>query len=391
MHCIDEMKIPMSERIFACVRRKAMLMLMVTLTACLEPYTPPEIKEDVDILVVDGFINTTDSSSQVHLSKAVPLSNNEAPITVSNALVEVEEENGPSYILQELAPGSYSLTKINLNPAKRYRLSVRTNNDTKYFSDFIDLVRTPQIDSVTWHPSQQQAGIDIFVNTHDDSGRSKYYRWTYEETWVYRSNYGAMYKIVSGQVEPNPLDISTCYHSNPSTEIHVGSTLQLSTDVIRNFPLNFIPVRSQKVSVKYSILVKQQSLTKEAYNFWTQLKKSTESLGGLFDPMPSQVLGNIHSENDSAEPVLGYFSGGQTSEKRIFIRFVDLPPDLMLVNPYNCPMDTIENAEIRNYPNMFLITSYGSPAPLGYIKSQGANCMDCRDDGGVLTRPDFWK
>ena len=305
-------------------------MLVVALTACLEPYTPPEIKDDVNILVVDGFINTTDSSSKVYLSKAVPLSHNEAPRVVSNALVQVEEENGPSYILQELESGTYALTKMNLDPAKRYRLSVLTNNDTKYYSDFIDLVATPQIDSITWHPSQQQSGIDIFVNTHDDSGKSKYYRWTFEETWVYRSNYGATYKIVSGQVEPNPLDISSCYHSNPSTEIHVGSTVQLATDVIRNFPFVFIPVLSQKVSVKYSILVQQQSLTKEAYNFWTQLKKSTESLGGLFDPLPSQVLGNIYSENNSAEPVLGYFSGGQTSEKRIFIKFVDLPPDLRL-------------------------------------------------------------
>jgi len=143
--------------------------------------------------------------------------------------------------------------------------------------------------------------------------------------------------------------------------------------------------------VKYSILVKQQSLTKEAYNFWTQLKKSTESLGGLFDPLPSQVLGNMYSENNSAEPVLGYFSGGQTSEKRIFIQFSDLPPDLKLVMPPNCPIDTIVNDDIRNYPNTFLIGSYGAPFPLGYIKSEGPNCMDCRDDGGVLQRPDFWE
>ena len=387
----NEVKISMSEKMFDCVRRKAVVMLMVVLSACLEPYNPPEIKDDVDILVVDGFVNTTDSSAQVRLSKAVPLSNDGGSQPVTNALVQVEEENGPSYILDEIELGSYSLTKMNLNSAKRYRLSVLTNNDTKYFSDFIDLVATPQIDSITWHPSRQQSGIDIFVNTHDDSGKSKYFRWTFEETWVYRSSYGANYKLVSGQVEPNPLDISTCYHNKPSTEIHVGSTVQLATDVIRNFPLAFIPVLSQKVSVKYSILVKQQSLTKEAYNFWTQLKKSTESLGGLFDPLPSQVLGNIYSESNSAEPVLGYFSGGQTSEKRIYIKFVDLPPDLMLYWPSNCQVDSIETADIKNSPDMFLIGSYGMPFPLGYLTASGPNCMDCRDDGGSLDRPDFWE
>ncbi len=383
MYCTDE--------IVSRIRRRAALILMVAMTACLEPYSPPEIKEDVNILVVDGFINTTNNSSQVYLSKAVPLSYNGETQTVSNALVQVEEENGASYILQELESGSYSLTNMNLDPAKRYRLSVRTNNDSKYFSDFIDLVPTPQIDSITWHASQQQPGIDIFVNTHDDSGRSKYYRWTFEETWLYRSNYGASYKIVHGQVEWNEVDISRCFHNKPSTEIHVGSTVQLANDVIRNFPLVFIPVLSQKVSVKYSIMVKQQSLTKEAHNFWTQLKKSTESLGGLFDPLPSQVLGNMYSENNSAEPVLGYFSGGQTTEKRIFINFSDLPPDLKLVRPANCPIDTILNADIKNYANTFLIGPYGNPFTLGYVKSDGHSCMDCRDDGGVLERPDFWE
>ena len=117
MHCIDE--------IVSCIRRRAALILMVAMTACLEPYSPPEIKEDVNILVVDGFINTTNNSSQVYLSKAVPLSYNGETQTVSNALVQVEEENGASYILQELESGSYSLTNMNLDPAKRYRLSVQ--------------------------------------------------------------------------------------------------------------------------------------------------------------------------------------------------------------------------------------------------------------------------
>jgi hypothetical protein len=153
----------------------------------------------------------------------------------------------------------------------------------------------------------------------------------------------------------------------------------------------FIPVRSQKITVKYSIKVQQRALTLEAYEFWTQLKKSTESLGGLFDPLPSQVLGNLHSADNSSEPVLGYFSGGQVDSKRIFIPARDIPRELRLPPIQLCPIDSIPIDQIRNYPDMLLIGSYGMPITEGYVTSSGRNCMDCRDDGGALTKPDFWE
>jgi hypothetical protein len=137
------------------------------------------------------------------------------------------------------------------------------------------------------------------------------------------------------------------------------------------------------------MLVKQRALSKEAYDFYFQLKKSTESLGGLFDPMPAQVLGNLHSDNP-AEPVLGYFSGGEISEKRIFIALSDLPRDLIQLPRYNCPVDSIPVGDIRNTANILLINSYGPREILGYTTAADRNCMDCRDEGGSIARPDFW-
>jgi hypothetical protein len=51
----------------------------LSITQCVEPYAPPEIKEKVDLLVVDGFMNSTDSSVEVRLSKAIALSETGAP------------------------------------------------------------------------------------------------------------------------------------------------------------------------------------------------------------------------------------------------------------------------------------------------------------------------
>jgi hypothetical protein len=227
------------------------------------------------------------------------------------------------------------------------------------------------------------------VNTHDDLNLTHYYQWTFEETWEYTSNYPTAFRIQNGVVIPIEENLYHCWLSENSNAILVGSTVQLSADVIRDFRLLSIPVPSLRLSHRYSMLVKQRALLKETFDFYSQLKKSTESLGGLFDPMPAQVLGNLHSDNAN-ESVLGYFSGGEVTEKRIFIRFIDLPPDLLELPRYSCPVDSITVAEVKNTSNIILINSYGSPGIIGYTTALDRNCMDCRDEGGTIQRPDFW-
>lgn len=364
-------------------------LLMIMATGCLEPYNPPEITDNIDILVVDGFINSSDNIATVRLTKATALSDESEEEISVNALVQVEDENGFAQTLDAQGSGSYSLSPIQLSPDMKYRLSIIRNEKT-YYSEFITLEPCPQIDSITWKSSRQSAGINVFVNTHDDGGQSKYFRWTYDETWEYTSRYGTNYKIVNGSIVHQELPLGRCWISKPSTEILVGSTQLLSTNIIREFPLTFIPVGSQKVSVRYSVLVRQHALSKEAYDFWMQLKKSTESLGSLFDPMPSQVLGNVYSASDATEPVLGYFSGGEVTSKRIFIRLTDLPQELRLPPVVPCPVDSIANDAIAQTPNTNLIAPYGTPFPIGYYRALGKNCMDCRDDGGDIVRPEFF-
>ena len=356
---------------------------------CIEPYNPPAIDEVVDLLVVDGFINASNNSAYVHLSKATALDENSAGVAETNAAVVIEDDEGNSFILNENIPGGYTLLDGSFSFSKRYRVVIVTQSGKNYHSDFIELTRTPAIDSVSWKHGIQHHGIDILVNTHDDTNSIHYYQWTFEETWEYTSNYPTAFQIQNGVVIPIEENLYHCWLSENSNEILVGSTVQLSADVIREFRLLSIPVPSLRLSNRYSILVKQRALSKDAYDFYTQLKKTTESLGGLFDPMPAQVLGNLHSDNAN-EPVLGYFSGGEIAEKRIFIRFTDLPPDLLELPRYSCPVDSIPVAEVKNTSNIILINSYGSPGIVGYTTALDRNCMDCRDEGGTILRPDFW-
>ncbi|MDO3626770.1 DUF4249 family protein [Mucilaginibacter sp. BT774] len=75
-------------------------------------------------------------------------------------------------------------------------------------------------------------------------------------------------------------------------------------------PILSIASSAEKLSVEYSILVKQYALSADAYKFYANLKKNTEQLGSIFDAQPSAIRGNIHFVTTPAEPVIGYLCIG---------------------------------------------------------------------------------
>ena len=150
---------------------------------CVEPYSPPAIEELIDLMVVDGFIDASSNTADVRLSRATPLSETGAGAPEQFADVAIEDDDGNSFPLAEVEPGKYVMSNGDFSFSKKYRVVIVSQNSKNYHSDFIQLARTPAIDSVNWKPGFQHRGIDIHVNTHDDLNQTHYYQWTFEETW----------------------------------------------------------------------------------------------------------------------------------------------------------------------------------------------------------------
>ena len=375
--------------------------LIFLASACLEPYQPPAIDGDVDILVVDGFLNTTDGSATVKLSHAKPLSSPDATEPEMNATVRIQDEGGNSYSLLEQEPGTYTLPAFNVDPAAKYRVSIRTQANQDYASDYVSIIPAPAIDSITWEAKDN--GVNIRVNTHDASGNTRYYRWDYVETWQYRAAVSSDF-ILKDKIpvyRTNDERIYTCWRTLPSTKITIASTIRLAEDIISQYPVTFIEKGSRKLMDRYSILLKQRGVSKNEYDFLDQLQKTTESIGGLFDAQPSQVVGNMHNLTNPSTPVLGYFSAGAVSEQRFFLEFNNLPDNLRTFNKaVGCEVDSIctipgilpncsislqdiSDAEILGSP------IYSGISIVGFTRTS-PRCADCRLEGGSLTKPDFW-
>ena len=370
---------------------------LVILASCIEPFEPDLHSDTFNILVVDGFINSTNNSATVRFSRAVSLSEEVPPSQDIVATVNIEDEAGTTFTLNNQGLGYYSLENIALDNSRKYRLHIYSQFDEEILSDFIELKDTPPIDSVVWRPDKD--GISIYVNTHDPGAKSRYYSWNYTETWEYTSTFFSTYKLIDGEAYSRTPEeyIYSCWSTERSTDILVGSTSLLSDDVVRDFPLTYIPGESSKLTLRYSIEVEQRVLTQEAYDFWIQLEKTTESLGGLFDPLPSQVLGNIRSSGTvSTDPVLGYFSGGSVNKQRIFVDFADLPYNIISIyRPRRCVLEDVSSiavGELPNTPNSVLLIDPVYVQGVGIVAyTTAANyCIDCRMAGGTNKRPEFW-
>jgi hypothetical protein len=366
----------------------------LSICGCVEPYQPPEVQENVDLLVVDGFLDMSTGSATVRLSHAISLSSATAAAPESGATVAILDASGTSYGLIETAPGTYAIDELVLDPASKFMLSLRTANGVEYISDYSEPLATPPIDSVTW--SGDEDGLTILVNAHDATRVAQYYYWDYIETWKYNAQVSSEFIFINGTPEyrTNDQRIHTCWQTQESTKISIASVERLAENVIHEFPVTFIPKGSTKLSVTYSILVRQRAISKQEYNFLEQLQKTTESLGGLFDPQPSQVLGNIHGVTNSSHPVLGYFSAGMLTEERIFVDFYDLPDPIRKYYPMaGCEVDTVEVADLgRLLESTILGTAIYSESGATIIAYTISipRCADCRTQGGVLEKPPFW-
>lgn len=376
------------------LKRLPFLFFILALFSCKEAYKPETTSVNSNILVVEGFINTGADSTIIKLGRTVILAQKNSIKVESGATIFVESDANEKYLLKEEKPGRYASPNLNLNPSKKYRLNIKTAKGSNYLSSFVIAKISPPIDSLNWKAKAD--GIYIYANTHDVNNGSHYYRWDFIDTWKFSPKFFSSIKWNGKEiVDRNMYDdnIAICWANGTSNDIILESSAKLGKDVISQKPIAIVRPGSEKTMMKYSILVRQYVLTKEAYDFWENLRKNTESLGSIFDAQPSELTGNITSVTNPAEPVIGYISAGTTQEKRIFIDREEVP-NWPTQYPSSCVVpDTIPVRQAGNY------FSSGTLVPIapylvenvlvGYLVSSKL-CGDCTIRG-TSKQPSFWQ
>ncbi|MGV3588821.1 MAG: DUF4249 domain-containing protein [Adhaeribacter sp.] len=395
-----------------------LLLCCSVITACKERFEPNLPNQANSYLVVEGLINTGPGETRIKLTRTNPLTAaNNNLVAELKAQVQVEGANNAYYPLSENGEGYYVATNLNLPATTLYRLRIKTTSGKEYLSEFVPVKQTPAIDNIHWEENNN--GVQLYINTHDNQNNTRYYLWNYEETWEYLSQEQTNLKWDGSKVVTRtPAEqIYRCWGQGASTNLLLGSSAKLSQDIIYHQPLTFISQGSIKLSHKYSILVRQYALTREAYDFLQTMRKNTETMGSFFDPQPSELKGNIRCVTNPNEPVIGFVGLCNVVEKRIFISRTEL--NNWQDQPYNCQYHLVINhpdtlkwyfegippvpypqyyVQINPLPSDGVFVDQTKPCCI-YIplNVQGGGwyavadyCADCTVRGGKTVKPDFW-
>lgn len=365
---------------------------------------PSVIDAPTTYLVVDGFINGK-GRTRIRLSRTINVAATTAPPPEKGAKLFIVDNTGTRYALAEQSSGYYLSDSLLLTPTRQYQLRLTTAASAEYASDLTPLKTTPPL-QFGW--VRQNGEMDFRLSTADPTGLSRFYRWSTTETWEFNSAYKSVLQYRGGIILPRITPIYTCWHTDQHTAITQRSTTQLSQDAVTNLQMLHYSDHDERFKIRYSVLVTQYAETPEEFAYLEILRKNTEAVGGLNDPLPAPLTGNVHRTDNASEPVLGFVGAHTVEQKRLFIvpAEMNLPTGWTFTTPYAACKDIIEPVpdSLDMWPNIIYIPQTRNFTELSYVavdytldKDGNPNgylgstrdCVDCRTRGSNV-KPNFW-
>lgn len=347
------------------------IILLLFLSACIDPFDVEGEVKGSSVLVIDGMITNEKGSYQVLLSYSSPSLKSYERNNVSGAQVTIMSDEGQEEVLLEEEPGIYVSDSCGMQGevGRSYQLHIITPDGKRYASQPETMLPVAEIDSIypkleseTYLSSTDMEltrwGMQLYVSTGSKTSEARFYRWSWTDTYEFNAPLSLP--------PPAPPTTTRCWASGSSNRnLYLASTNGLERDIIASQPIVFVPLAGRQLQTRYSILISQYSLTRNAYAYWEKIQEQIESAGSIFGPPPAQIIGNVYNVDQDEELVLGYFQVSAISEKRFFIRKSQIP------SPPDGP--------VRSTPECF----YEGEVP-GY-------CFDCiQIPGATPEKPSFW-
>lgn len=374
------------------------VLLLFNIT-CTEPFEF-ESKDFENILVIEGTITDELSTKEILLSR-----------TSANLGEDINKEGGAQVIVEdnlgnvfryeeEGETGKYiSQTEFEALAGRTYFLKITTSDGNSYTSSSVSLPPEAQIKDLKAIRTTKEGvdGVSILVSSQGANGESGFYKYNYEETYRIISFFNPSKELIVVSEDPPELELidktqeeRVCYNTISSNSIFVASSDGSRDNEINNFELRFINKLDKIVTSRYSILVKQFSQSRDANTFYENLKEFS-SLENLFSQtQPGFITGNIKSDIEPDQKVLGFFEVASVSSKRIFFSF----NDVFGPEPRFFPQcDIIEPTPTGI--NLFRVINNGtfkyvSETPGGAPILAPAACSDCTILGSNIV-PNFWE
>ena len=388
------------------------LFLAIMPMSCVEPFDF-QTESFEQALVVEARITNELIQQEIKLSQTYRLEE-DGPNVEPNAIIFVKDDTGTEFDFDEIEPGTYkSIDSFAVQTGRSYQLNIRLINGRSYVSTFEETPPIAQIDRVYGDRVTNASGFDglsIFVDASNVEGEAQYFRYQYEET----------YKLIAPEWKPidvivyaipgkdqcllvtelRPQDQITCYVSPSRKNANVLNLSSNNANMVQRHPVRFISDENYKMASRYSILVRQLVQTRDSNAYFEALDNFTGS-GNLFSQLQAgYIQGNISSESNSEEPVIGFFEVATLDTNRYFFNYSDfyqgsLPP------PYFVPCEPFPIPDAINQPcavrysdiienNIVYFDAMGSGGGSSSYRYVQRLCGDCTEVG-TPEIPEFWE
>ncbi len=309
------------------------LTLLVLVVACQDVYHHDDFDDSKIIPVIEGSIHNGNGPHILSLLYARPY-NNDRYTNITGAEVTVIDNLGNIYAYDDSGMGKYICPEGRLDAqiGRSYFLHIELPDGTILESDPAMIPDTLSIERV-YEEKQQREVVDRLpdneISVRNEWGTATYividpdypdktfYRvYAFYSVHLYHYEVGISYEYVD-DVEwvVYTHSVYDCMHSlywNSLPQIGVLDPDASSNEYSRTELCFFLPDNrtlgpdTLEVLGKY-LTIKLFNFSRETYNYISAINEQLSSTSHLFDPIPTQIRGNMHCVNNPEQEVLGLF------------------------------------------------------------------------------------
>lgn len=325
----------------------------VLIVSC-EDFYKPDLKIVPGAMVVEAHLTNDPSQNFVKLSIARDFYSENQEERITGARVEVVEGENNFIQATETEEGYYTFQETPV-PGKKYMLRINYSGDI-FESDQVTMPPLPTIDTLyTKHRVVKSYRTDSYGNPMqieipgreiciDDSitPALEYYRFSWRAIiqWIYN------FPSVGGPPPPSLFGWKSIYQTG---QFDLAGPKQFSvSDKIESHAILFLGYDSYayldstaQIPNGWIVIIKQYGISKESYDFHDKLNKQLAAEGSLFDPVLTQVYGNIHCKTDPKKIVLGFFDLNSYRQYRYYINITG-----------NSQLSFVNQRRLNRYPDI---------------------------------------
>lgn len=362
--------------------------------SCIDEFRP-DIDRYENLLVVDGMITNAEPPYTVKLSLSTTVQN---PVytPLTKAKVTISDNQGNSERLEEITDGIYQTSKEGIQGVcgHAYRIEIETIKGKMYQSDYETLRKPVKIDTVygemetreEFDTEETLEGMQFYVDAQISEQDTVHLLWRCAETYRFKTDYRIdfIYDNNGFRKFHDPDSVRYCFKTNQIDEIACMRNTTNKTKPALRMPLNYVSTNTKRLTIRYSLLVRQLTVNEATYFYWNHINKQNEELSSFYSKQPYQVRSNVKNTDDAKEPVLGYFNVAGEHQQRIFVN----RPSNMRFHYFRCEIETDYSLYLAfSNPSMWPIYLADTPQGRGIADKR---CFDCTLWGGVVEEPDFW-